>query len=85
MPARALSALALLLTTGVAAAEDWPGWRGPRGDGTVTDKGYALTWSATDNVKWKFALPGSGHSSPVISKGKVFVTGCVESEKARVL
>ena len=53
MPARALSALALLLAAGVAAADDWPGWRGPRADGTVADKGYPFTWSAADNVKWK--------------------------------
>ena len=28
-------AAALLAVTGFAAAEDWPAWRGPRGDGTV--------------------------------------------------
>ena len=37
------------------SAEDWPGWRGPRSDGTVTDTGFPLTWSATENVKWKTA------------------------------
>ena len=64
-----------------APAEDWPGWRGPRADGTVSDSGYPLTWSDKQNVKWKTSLPGSGHASPVVSKGKVFVAGCVEGEK----
>jgi outer membrane protein assembly factor BamB len=85
MTTRLFAALAVVLFTSVALAEDWPGWRGPRADGTVTDKGFPLTWSDKDNVKWKLELPGSGHSSPVVSKGRVFVTGCVEKDKTRVL
>lgn len=63
-----------------ALAEDWPGWRGPRRDGTATDAKYATTWTATENVAWKVPIPGVGHSSPVVSKGKVFVTTCLETE-----
>ncbi|HVL12086.1 MAG TPA: PQQ-binding-like beta-propeller repeat protein, partial [Gemmata sp.] len=86
MHARALSAaLIVALSAGSVAAEDWPGWRGPRADGTVKDAGFPLTWTATENVKWKTELRGTGHSSPVVSNGKVFVAGCVEKEKARVL
>jgi outer membrane protein assembly factor BamB len=85
MHSRVWLTVAVLLFGGAAVAEDWPGWRGPRADGTVTDKGFPLTWSRTENVKWKLALPGSGHASPVVSKGKVFVGGCVEADKARVL
>jgi outer membrane protein assembly factor BamB len=85
MTTRAFAALAALVFSGFAFAEDWPGWRGPRADGTVLDKGFPLKWSDKDNVKWKLELPGSGHSSPVVSKGRVFVTGCVEADKKRVL
>ncbi|VTT98597.1 Pyrrolo-quinoline quinone OS=Pedosphaera parvula (strain Ellin514) GN=Cflav_PD1224 PE=4 SV=1: PQQ_3: PQQ_2 [Gemmataceae bacterium] len=85
-----LARLLLVVSVGVAlagwtAAEDWPGWRGPRSDGTVTETGFPLTWTAKDNVRWKTELPGTGHSSPVVGKGKVFVAGCVEAEKKRVL
>ncbi len=80
-----LVVLGLSVVSGLALGEDWPGWRGPRSDGTVTDSGFPLKWSDTDNVKWKTELPGSGHSSPIVSKGKVFVAGCVEAEKKRVL
>jgi outer membrane protein assembly factor BamB len=85
MHPRSLASFALLFAAATVSAEDWPGWRGPRADGTVSDKGFALKWSETENVKWKLPLPGTGHSSPIVSKGKVFVAGCVEGDKARVL
>jgi len=85
MHVRLFAALALVLAGGVAAAEDWPVWRGPRADGTTTDTGFPLAWTDTQNVKWKLPIAGSGHSSPVVSKGKVFFTSCVEAEKKRVL
>ena len=86
LPEWSLAALVLVVCRRrTPAAEDWPGWRGPRADGTVTDTGFPLTWTATENVKWKTELRGTGHSSPIVSKGKVFVAGCIEAEKKRVL
>ncbi|VTR95529.1 Pyrrolo-quinoline quinone OS=Pedosphaera parvula (strain Ellin514) GN=Cflav_PD1224 PE=4 SV=1: PQQ_3: PQQ_2 [Gemmata massiliana] len=85
MHPRLIAALGLLLVPSFVSAEDWPGWRGPRADGTVKDQGFPLTWNAKENVKWKLELPGTGHSSPVVSRGKVFVAGCVEADKTRVL
>jgi outer membrane protein assembly factor BamB len=86
MHARAFfTAIGVALFASWATAEDWPGWRGLRSDGTVTDKGFALSWGPTQNVKWKTELPGTGHSSPIVSHGKVFVAGCREGEKERVL
>jgi len=66
-------------------AADWPGWRGPKGDGSSSETNFPTTWTATDNVKWKTEIPGSGHSSPVVSRGKVFVTACKEDAAERVL
>src|SRR5580658_9251979 len=79
------AAFGLAIATGVSTAEDWPGWRGPRSDGTVTETGFPLTWTNTQNIRWKLPIRGSGHSSPVVSKGKVFFTSCIEAEKKRVL
>ena len=73
--------LVILVATSLVQAEDWPGWRGPRRDGTTVGTGYPTSWSDTQNVKWKVAIPGVGHSSPVISKGKVFLTTCLVDEK----
>src|SRR4051794_25576663 len=67
------------------AAEEWPGWRGPRGDGTSLEAGVPLRWGRDQNVRWKTPIPGQGHSSPVVGGDRVFVTTCLEDEGQRVL
>jgi outer membrane protein assembly factor BamB len=85
MPTRRTALVLCTLYAVLSPAADWPGWRGPRGDGRADGNGYPLTWSPTENVKWKTAIPGTGHSSPAVSNGRVFVTACREAERARVL
>ncbi len=60
------------------AAEDWPGWRGPRHDGTSLEKNVPVRWSKDENIAWKAAIPGTGHSSPVVWGDRIFLTTCVE-------
>src|SRR4029079_17301350 len=65
----------ILSQLGVSAlAENWPAWRGPKGDGTTPEANLPLTWSATENVKWKVALPGPGNSTPIVWGDRVFLT-----------
>jgi hypothetical protein len=78
-------ALALAVLAGAGRAEEWPMWRGPRGDGTSTETGVPVRWSADENVAWKAPVPGKGHSSPIVWGDRVFVTTCVEAEKKRML
>ena len=59
------------------SAKEWTKFRGPTGDGHVTAKSIPLKWSDTENVKWKVSVPGKGWSSPVISKGKIYLTSAV--------
>src|SRR5438067_2119406 len=75
-----LSALAL-----VARADNWPGWRGPTGQGTSAEKNLPTKWSATENVKWKAPLPEAGNSSPVVWGDKVFITQATDKGKKRSL
>jgi outer membrane protein assembly factor BamB len=64
-----------LLGSGLlTSAGDWPGFRGPTGDGVATDSGLPTTWSAKSNVVWKTKLPGPGTSSPIVVGKKVLVT-----------
>ena len=55
-------------------ADNWPAWRGPTGQGTSAETNLPVTWSATENVKWKVPLPDQGNSTPVIWGDKVFIT-----------
>jgi outer membrane protein assembly factor BamB len=53
---------------------DWPGWRGPNRDGLSDQKGLPITWSATENLRWKVAIPGTGVSAPIVAGEQVFLT-----------
>jgi outer membrane protein assembly factor BamB len=77
-------AVALALVSG-ANAEDWPSWRGPKLDGHSSEKNLPIKWTAKDNIAWTAPIPGVGHSSPVVSKDRVFVTSCLPKEESRVL
>src|SRR5262249_48231354 len=81
----ALVLLAICLTDSTARAEDWPAWRGPRLDGTSAEAGLPIRWSQTENIRWKTAIPGRGHSSPIVWGDRVFVTTCMEDEGQRLL
>jgi outer membrane protein assembly factor BamB len=70
-----------------ARGEDWPGWRGPRGDGTGLDANAPLRWNGTtgENIAWKVAVPGEGAGSPIVSRGRVFLVSCLTETEERVL
>jgi outer membrane protein assembly factor BamB len=80
---RPFAVLALALTSGDALAEDWPAWRGPRGDGTSLETGVPLEWGKGKNVRWQVRVPGVGHSSPVVHGDRIFLTTCVEVESRK--
>src|SRR5262245_54151080 len=77
----------LLLATIAGAGEaesgpsyNWPQWRGPAGQGVSAETDLPSQWSASDNVAWKTAIPGRGHSSPIVWGDRVFLTTAVEGE-----
>ncbi|MGA2499050.1 MAG: PQQ-binding-like beta-propeller repeat protein [Tepidisphaeraceae bacterium] len=86
MKQKLLSLLALCVAvcySPIALAGDWPQFRGPTGDGVAQAKGLPLTWSPTENVAWKTAIPGRGRSSPVILGDRIFLTTAVETNIRR--
>ena len=70
---------------GLVRAENWPGWRGQSGDGISTEKGIPTKWSSTENIAWRIAVPGEGHSSPIVWGDKVFLTSSLTEKNKRIL
>ncbi|MEX0716136.1 MAG: PQQ-binding-like beta-propeller repeat protein [Planctomycetaceae bacterium] len=81
---RLRSAVLFLVSTCIAlaplSAEDWPNWRGPRGDGTSVETDLPVRWSAAEgeNIAWKTPLSWPGHASPIVAGERVFVVGADE-------
>jgi outer membrane protein assembly factor BamB len=76
---------ALVLLAGIARADDWPQFRGPTGTGVSAETEAPLEWGPGKNIRWKTAIPGTGSSSPIVSKGHVFVTVAEDKGKRRSL
>jgi hypothetical protein len=71
-------AVALLASTAAFAQPHWPQFRGPSASGLGSGE-PALQWDGKsgENILWKLAIPGLGHSSPVIWGNRIFVTAAV--------
>lgn len=78
---------ALLLVPRVSAAEfeNWPGWRGPRGDGTSRETNLPVEWGPEENIAWKVPVPGTGHASPIVWNDAIFVVTALEEAGERQL
>ncbi len=74
---------ASLFLHGLAAAGNWPAWRGPTGDGVTPETELPAAWSATENVAWKSPLPAGGNSTPVVWGDRIFLTQATDGGKKR--
>ena len=54
-------------------AEDWPKWRGPRGDGISRESGLAERWPESGPPRLWSAEVGLGYASPVAVAGRVYL------------
>ncbi len=63
----------LSLIAAAASAENWPQWRGPRLDGTSTEKNLPSKWGRDENIVWKLAMPARSGSTPIIWGDTIFL------------
>ena len=79
---RLVLSLALLLAASASRtqAENWPNWRGPQNNGLSRETNLPLKWSQTENVAWRFPLPGPAGATPVVWDDHIFLT-TVDGEK----
>ena len=61
----------------VEAQDDWPQWRGPLGTGVAPHAEPPIEWSETKHIRWKTALPGKGHSTPIVWGDRIFLTTAI--------
>jgi outer membrane protein assembly factor BamB len=64
----------LVFVTLLAAAADWPQWRGIASQGVSTETGLPVEWSASKNLAFRVELAGTGTSSPIVIGDLVIVT-----------
>jgi outer membrane protein assembly factor BamB len=76
----AISLLALTTSGFTLNTSNWSQWRGPEGTGLSDETDVPIEWDAGKNIKWRTAIPGQGHSSPIVWGNKVFLTTDVEGE-----
>ncbi len=83
---RCLYLAVFVLICSQVSAENWPGWRGPRGDGTSMEV-VPLTWDAESgkNIRWKTEVLGIGHASPIVFGDRVILVSCDSKTRERVL
>ena len=70
--------LALAALAADATDANWPQFRGPSANG-VGAGAPPIEWNVESgkNIRWKTAIPGLGHSSPVVWGDRIFVTSAV--------
>ncbi len=76
-----ISLILLITATGVVHAQNWPQFRGPGATGVTEGLAKPVKFDAakSENVRWKTAIPGLSHASPVVWGDKVFVVTAVNS------
>ncbi|MBN1507966.1 MAG: PQQ-like beta-propeller repeat protein [Sedimentisphaerales bacterium] len=79
-----LTSVLVLSLAMVASAESWPGWRGPRGDGTCLERDVPTNWDPA-NALWMTELPGQGHASPIVWGSRVCTATAVPGDQKRML
>lgn len=78
----ALCVALFALSLPVYAQNEWPQWRGPQFTGVAPDGNPPTEWSDTKNVKWKVAIPGRGHGTPIVWKDRIFILTAVKGGPA---
>src|SRR5882724_9446388 len=72
----------LFLFAFTAAAQNWPSFRGPSASGVADGQNPPVSWDVARGtlIRWKTAIPGLAHSSPIVWEDRVSVTTAVSSQ-----
>ncbi len=59
----------------------WPQWRGPTWNGVAPQADPPVTWSETENLRWKTPIEGSGCGTPVVWGDRIFLLTAIPLDK----
>jgi outer membrane protein assembly factor BamB len=68
-----MTAILVLGCGAIAAAGNWPQWRGPNGDSVSSETNLPVKWDEKSGIVWKCPLP-EGASTPAIWGDVLFIT-----------
>lgn len=70
-----------------ATEGNWPSFRGPSASGVSSGSSTAVNWdvSKSKNIRWKTAIPGLSHSSPIVWGNRVYITTAISTGKKPTL
>jgi len=85
-----------LLAAAPGQAADWNQFRGPHANGRADSPALPQSWTETENIRWKTAIPGKAWASPVAADGRIWLANatedgarlsavCVAAETGRIL
>ncbi|MHC4909015.1 MAG: outer membrane protein assembly factor BamB family protein [Planctomycetota bacterium] len=80
MPMSAVVALSICTLSAMAPADDWSHWRGPDGTGVAPGSSPPASLDAS-SLRWKVAIPGDGHASPIIMGDRIYVMTAIETDR----
>ncbi len=72
----------LLLSTATVFAQNWPSFRGANASGVAASAKPPATFNAPkqEGIRWKTAIPGISHSSPIVWGNRIFVITAISSD-----
>lgn len=81
---RSLLLLLCVCLAEVVHAQNWPSFRGPHAAGVAENKTLPRNWNVekAENLLWKTAIPGLGHSCPIVWGNRIFVTTAVSADSS---
>jgi outer membrane protein assembly factor BamB len=79
MQSKRRSGLVVAILLALGGYADWPQFRGPGSLGVADNPGLPETWSQTENIAWKVAMPGMGWSSPCVCGNRIFLTAAISA------
>ena len=74
------------ICSGAAGDSNWPQFRGEKAGGIVSDTNALTSWDVPSGrgVRWKTAIPGLAHASPIVWGDRVYVATAVRPGRAEL-